>query len=150
MKLLVNYPNVKKNEFYKFNIDILDKFVDINNEVLIHHNNNVYENLYVPTSLTHGGFSNSPPNREIYGLFKRMVENVKINPPPFNAYKYIYISRRTWINKDTSNIGTNYTTRRKMMNEDLLVEELNKLGVKEIFTENLSIDEKSIYLIMQN
>ena len=141
MKLLVNYPNVKKNEFYKFNLDILDKFVDINNEVLIHHNNNVYESLYVSSSLTHGGFSNSPPNREIYGLFKKMVENVKINPQ-FNAYKYIYISRRTWINKDTSNIGTNYTTRRKMMNEDLLVEELNKLGVKEIFTENLSIDEK--------
>ena len=42
--------------------------------------------------------------------------------------KLVYISRRTWINKDKSNIGTDYTNRRKMMNEDLLVEELTKLG----------------------
>lgn len=141
MRLLVNYPNIKKNEFYRFNLDILNKFVDIKNDLFLHDNNNVYENLYVSTSLTHGGFSNSPPNKEVYELFKMMIPNTMIHSS-FNTYKYIYISRRTWINQDTSNIGTNYTTRRKMMNEDLLVEQLNKLGIKEIFTENLSIDEK--------
>ena len=144
LKLLVNYPNVNKSEFYKFNIDILEIFIDMNNDLLLHNETNIYERMFVSTSLTHGGMSNSPPNREIYSLYSTMKCNLSANSL-HNPYKYIYISRRTWINKDTSNIGTNYTTRRKMMNEDLLVEELEKLGIKEIFSENLSMNEK-IYL----
>jgi capsular polysaccharide biosynthesis protein len=140
LKLLVNYPNVKKNIFYNFNIDILNKYIDIDKDLIIHNDNNIYDNIFVSTSLTHGGFSNLPPNNFIYEVYSKMTNNIKINPS-FN-HKYIYISRRTWINNDISNIGTNYTTRRMMVNEDKLVEELNKLGFMEIFAENLSIDKK--------
>jgi len=106
--------------------------------------------MYVSSSLTHGGFSNNPPCKEYYSIINKVINNSfnKIETNKYNdkdkvnEYDYIYISRRTWINNDISNIGTNYTTRRKMINEDELVEELNKIGFKEIFTENLSTDEK--------
>lgn len=141
LKLLINYPNPTRSSFYKFNIDILNKIIDFNDDVIIHNEGNVYERVFISSSLTHGGLSNLPPRSEIYGIYKDMKNNIIRNPDL--AYKKIYISRRTWINGDTSNIGTNYTTRRKMINEDKLVEELNKLGIVEIFTENLSIDEKT-------
>jgi len=140
LKLLVNYPNKQKKDFYPFNLDILYKLVNPD-DIFIHEENNVYETLYVSNSLTHGGFSNSPPRKEIYDLYSQMKEKIIINPF-YNDYNNIYISRRTWINKDNSNIGTNYTTRRKMMNEDALVVELESRGIREVFTENLTIDEK--------
>jgi capsular polysaccharide biosynthesis protein len=59
--------------------------------------------------------------------------------------KRLYISRRTWINNDTSNIGTNYTTRRRLVNEDELVEKLFLQGFVEVFTEKLSTIEKVLY-----
>lgn len=141
IKLLVNYPNITKNNFYSFNLDILSKFIDINKDIIIHNHNNIYNSIFISTSLTHGGFSSLPPNCAIYDIYFRMTQNIITNPN-MNSYKYIYISRRTWVNNNNSNIGTNYTTRRKMINEDELVGELNKLGFIEIFTENLSIDEK--------
>jgi len=36
-----------------------------------------------------------------------------------------------------------------MLNEDLLVERLENIGFVEIFAENLSTNEKSIFLVMQ-
>jgi hypothetical protein len=141
LKLLVNYPNFNKKEFYKFNIDILSKFIDMNNDIIIHNSANLYKTLFVSSSLTHGGLSNVAPRNEIFELYSKMSNTIIINPY-YNEYEYIYISRRTWIHNDTSNIGTNYTTRRKMINEDNLVEQLTMLGVKEVFTEHLTIDEK--------
>lgn len=141
LKLLVNYPNFNKKDFYKFNIDILSKLIDIKNDLIVHNSTNVYKTLFVSSSLTHGGLSNVAPRKEIFQLYEIMANSILINPK-YYSYEYIYISRRTWIHNDTSNIGTNYTTRRKMINEDNLVEELTKLGIKEIFAENLTIDEK--------
>ncbi len=138
LKLLINYPNKFKKEFYKFNIELLEKFVD-KKDWLLHIDNNIYKRIYISSSLTHGGFSNNPPREEIYGLYHSLKTNIIINK---EMPKLVYISRRTWINNDNSNIGTDYTTRRKMINEDLLVEELNKLGFTEIFAENLTIDDK--------
>jgi hypothetical protein len=140
IKLLINYPNPTRSSFYEFNIDILNKIVDFNNDIIIHKEGNLYERVFISSSLTHGGLSNLPPRSEIYDVYRIMKNNIVRTPNI--SHKKIYISRRTWINGDTSNIGTNYTTRRKMVNEDKLVEELNKLGVVEVFTENLSIDEK--------
>lgn len=139
LKILVNYPNSTKSEFYKFNLDILSKIVNIQDMIFIN-NYTYYNNIYVSTSLTHGGVSNNPPRNELYNLFKLLVDKVpkQIKSSP----KHIYISRRTWINGDLSNIGTNYTTRRKMINENELVAKLNELGIEEIFAENLNIDEK--------
>lgn len=144
LKLLINYPNKNMINFYKFNIDILTKFVSID-DLLIHDQNNIYTKIFIGNSLTHGGLSNMKPRNEVYELFNNMITSTIFNNDIIDKYKNyrkIYISRRTWINNDVSNIGTNYTTRRKMMNEDELVKMLSEKGFIEIFTENLSIDEK--------
>lgn len=143
LKLLINYPNVNKKEFYKFNLEFLEKFVNKDDLIIFDKIENTFKKIFISSSLTHYNlnkinYSNNPPREEIYKLYK----NIKISSNSLNGPKKIYISRRTWINKDLSNIGTNYTMRRKMMNEDLLVEELINLGFVEIFTENLSTDEK--------
>jgi len=146
LKILVNYPNKCKNEFYKFNTEILEKIIDIN-DLIIHNENNIYKDVFVSSSLTHGGYSNNPPRKEIYKIYDLIKNNIdykKINKK-YENYKKIYISRRTLINNDKSNIGTDYTSRRKMTNENDLVEKLNYNGFNEIFAENLNTDEK-IYL----
>jgi hypothetical protein len=136
--LLVNHPNKFKKEFYKFNIELLEKIIDLN-DLFIHGDNYIYTKIYVASSLIHGGYSNNPPRKEINQIFDIIKLNTK---KTFDMPKKVYISRRTWINQDISNIGTNYTTRRKMINEDELVDKLNKIGFVEIFAENLNIDEK--------
>jgi len=145
LKLLVNYPNKDKKDFYKFNTDFLYKLVDPI-DIIIHQENNLYENIFVSTSLTHGGLSNNPPRKEIFDIYDLLKKNININNVQDkykkDIYKKIYISRRTWINNDTSNIGTDYTSRRKMMNENEFVEEIKKYNFEEIFAENLNSDEK--------
>ncbi len=46
------------------------------------------------------------------------------------------------LNDNISNIGTNYTSKRKMINEDELVEYLIKKGFTEVFTEDYSEEDK--------
>jgi capsular polysaccharide biosynthesis protein len=53
-----------------------------------------------------------------------------------------YISRRTHIHNDMTNIGTNYTLRRRCINEDAVVNAVSNRGYKEIFCELLSTHEK--------
>lgn len=138
LKILVNYPNKFKKDFYKFNIEFLEKIVAIN-DLIIHDDNNIYSEIFVSSSLTHGGYSNNPPRPEINKIYNIIKSKIKIN---IDIPKKVYISRRTWLNSDKSNIGTDYTTRRKMINEDELVEKLIQNGFTEIFAENLSTDEK--------
>ena len=146
LKLLVNYPNKDKNEFYRFNTDFLYKLID-QKDIIIHQKNNIYKNIIISTSLTHGSLSNKPPRNEIFEIYDKLKVNININniQEKYKNIKNIYISRRTWLNKDKSNIGTDYTSRRKMINETELVEELKKHEFEEIFAENLNSDEK-IYL----
>ena len=148
LKILINYPNKNMNNLYKFNNELLEKIIDMN-DLIIHSENNIYKEIYVSTSLTHGGFSNNNPRPEIFKIYKIISDNIdykKISDNIKNKHiDKIYISRRTWINNDKSNIGTDYTSRRKMMNEDNLVKELEKQNFTEIFSENLNTDEK-IYL----
>ena len=147
LKLLVNYPNKNMNNFYKFNTEFLSKIIDLN-DLIIHDNNNIYDIIYISSSLTHGGYSNNPPRKEIYEIYSKIKNNINYNniDNKYKLLKNIYISRRTWINNDDSNIGTNYTTRRKMINEDILVDILvSKFNFNEIFCENLTTDEK-IYI----
>jgi len=54
----------------------------------------------------------------------------------------VYISRRTWTQPHNPNIGTDYTQKRKCVNEDEVVDIFNKYGFKEIFCENLTMKEK--------
>lgn len=148
LKLLMNYPNANMKIFYKFILETLE-ILELEDKIIIIDNNTKCKNLYLSTSYTHDIDSNLPPRREIYSLYTDMVNKI-INE--FNNIndidkipKKLYISRRTWIHNDMSNIGTNYTTRRKMTNEDQLVQKLVSEGYKEIFTENMSMRDKIIY-----
>ena len=141
LKLLMNYPNHTVKNFYKFITEFLQIIgIDINDIILVEEDV-IYKKVYSSTSYTHDIDSNLPPRNEIYEFFNKIVESVK-NKFTNDTPKKIYISRRSWVHNDNSNIGTNYTLRRKMINEDKLVEILNKNGYVEIFTENLTTFEK--------
>jgi len=140
IKLLMNFPNKNKTQLYSFVSEFLD-ILNINlNEIIFIEKNVLYKKIYISSSYTHGIDSNLPPRKEIYDFYKS-IKNKVINHK--NDYpKKIYISRRSWIHNDLSNIGTNYTDRRKMQNEDQLVDFLKERGYVEIFTELLDIKEK--------
>lgn len=148
LKILVNYPNKDKQTFYRFNTEFLYKLVD-KNDIIIHNENNIYKNMIISTSLTHGGLSNNPPRKEIYEIYNILKNNINYDnvDTKYNNLKKIYVSRRTWLNKDNSNIGTDYTLKRNMINESDFVEQITNCGFVEIFTENLNTDEK-IYIFL--
>ena len=54
----------------------------------------------------------------------------------------VYISRRTWMHNNLDNIGTNYTERRRCMNEDQVAQMFIDHGFEEVFCENLTMKEK--------
>ncbi len=146
LKLLMQYPNEQKKEFYPFVLEFLEILNILNDNVVIVDEHTEYKEVYISTSYTHDIDSNLPPRKEIYDFYQNIVSSVK------NKYKTnvltpqkIYISRRTWLHNDFSNIGTNYTTRRRLVNEDQLVEKLKNEGYEEVFTENLSTIDKIIY-----
>jgi capsular polysaccharide biosynthesis protein len=136
LKLLINYPNTK-NKFYQFNLEFLN-LLDL--DFVICNNNFKYENVYISSSLTHSNKSNEPPCLQIFEIYNRLTNKIIKNPRL--TLDNIYISRRTWIHNNFDNIGTNYTQRRKLINEDELVKELNKLGYIEVFCENLDTSQK--------
>lgn len=141
LKLLINFPNNKIQKMYDFVLEFLD-FADIKKEDLLFvDGNTLYKYLYISSSYTHGTNSNLPPRNEIYDFFKQ-ITNKKIKYFNTNTPKNIYISRRSWIHNDFSNIGTNYTQTRKMVNEDDLVKILIDKNYTEIFTEKLTTLEK--------
>lgn len=145
LKLLMNYPNKDKKEFYRFVTEFLDLLEISKEDILIVNSDFKYKEIYISNSYTHDFNSNVAPREEIYDLYKKLVKRAKklYKGKVSDLPKYIYISRRTWISKDTSNIGTNYTTRRKLIIEDELVEFLTKeCGYTEVFTENLTTIEK--------
>lgn len=138
LKLLVNYPNPSKNSFYKFNTELLTLLDITEKDFIFVSANVVYRQLYVSETLTYKDI----PDTRVFGLYDELVSKAKQLKPDRSSPEKFYISRRTWLNGDTSNIGTNYTTRRQLVNETELVEYLNTLGYQEIFTENLSTVDK--------
>ena len=141
LKILMNYPN-GNNKHYKFVLEFLELLGLKECDILIVDERVKYQNMYISSSYTHGHDSNLPPRKEVYQLFKDLVESAKVLNPDYIGYENIYISRRSWKHNDTSNIGTNYTTRRLLSNEDTLVESLESLEYVEVFTELLSTVEK--------
>jgi hypothetical protein len=137
LKLLMN-PKRK----YPFIYDCLS-MLDIKiHDIIIANEHTLYDTIHVSNSLTHDGMSNEPPHSAVWEIYNRM----KLNSTPItNTPKKFYISRRTWIHGDTSNIGTNYTTRRKLENEDDLVKRLQDYGYEEVFCEKLTMNEKIQY-----
>lgn len=146
LKLLMNYPNSSKKEFYRFVTEFLELLNITSDDILIIKEMHEYKEIYVSNSYTHGYMSNLPPRKEIYDFYKKMVDNaVSLSNIDIDSLpKKIYVSRRTWVHGDTSNIGTNYTMRRRLECEDELVYMLNDQNVKEVFTEQLSTVEKII------
>ena len=143
LKLLMNYPNNQKKVFYKFVTEFLELLSISENDISIVDPHTEYGELFISTSYTHDGKSNLPPRNEIYDFYQNIVNTVKNkNITNISLPKKIYISRRTWISNDTSNIGTNYTTKRKLANEDDVVEFFKSKGFVEVFSENLSTDQK--------
>ena len=150
IKLLMNFPNPSMNNFYKYIIEFLE-ILDIKEEsIILINDTTIYNNIYISTSYTHGIDSNKPPRKEVYNFFQAIVKKVKNNDIIYP--KKIYISRRSWVHGDFTNIGTNYTTKRKLINEDELVNILTeKYNYVEIFTENLStIDKINIFSSAEN
>ena len=146
LKLLMQYPNEQKNCFYPFINEFLEILNIFKEDIILVDENTLYSEVYVSTSYTHDIDSNLPPRKEIYNFYQNIVSIVKDN---YSANvvtpQKIYISRRTWLHNDFSNIGTNYTTRRRLVNEDEIVENLKREGFVEIFTENLTTLEKILY-----
>ncbi len=140
----MQFPNEQKNTFYPFINEFLE-ILNINKEdIILVNENTLYSEVYVSTSYTHDINSNLPPRKEIYDFFQDIVISVK-NKYNIITPQKIYVSRRTWLHNNFSNIGTNYTTRRKLINEDELVQKLEKEGFTEVFTENLTTIEKILY-----
>ena len=133
----MNYDNMLP--FVKESLELLGIY---DNDIIKYDESSNYKKMYISNSLTHDGMSNKPPRKEIFEIYEKMVNNALKNNNKKVYPDRLYISRRSWINNDNKNIGTNYTTRRKLMNEDTLVENLNKLNFTEFFGENYSMIEK--------
>uniref|UniRef100_A0A6C0EUJ7 Glycosyltransferase 61 catalytic domain-containing protein n=1 Tax=viral metagenome TaxID=1070528 RepID=A0A6C0EUJ7_9ZZZZ len=148
LKLLMQYPNEQKKEIYPFVLEFLALLNITSTDIILINKETQYETVYISTSYTHDIDSNLPPRREIYEFYQDLVKRVKeryLHTESNQLPKKLYVSRRTHLHNDFSNIGTNYTTRRKMTNEDDLVAQLLQAGYTEVFTEKLTTIEKIIY-----
>lgn len=142
IKLLMNFPFGKK-QHYKFVTEFLEILNLTSDDIVIIDENTKYEKVFFSTSYTHGHNSNAPPRKEIFDFFKKIKELALTGyNPTIPLPKKFYISRRSWVHGDASNIGTNYTLRRRLENEDNLVDFLNHSGFVEIFTETLTTRDK--------
>ena len=142
IKLLMSNKGKDVTQFYRFVTEFLE-LCDISlNDIALIDNNTLYKEIYISNSYTHDIDSNLPPRKEIYTLYNKLVGKVKHQA--ISLPSKIYISRRTWMHNNTSNIGTNYTTRRKLYNEDELVRILKGKKIEEVFTENLTTIEKLV------
>ncbi len=126
---LIHYFELNENnikilipEKYKLLQFHLDTFNILNipiDNIICADNNSIYEQLYIPSSLTHGCdkdyklLSHLPPSNKAYDIWNMLKYNAIYKTIHTTYPKKIYISRRSWKHNDFSNIGTNYTTRRK-------------------------------------
>lgn len=137
LKLLMSFPNSGKKDHYEFVKDTLNLLGIDRDDIIILQSNTLYRRIYVSSSYTHGIDSNLPPRSEAYEIL-RSIRSSRASDLP----RKFYVSRRSWVHGDYSNIGTDYTSRRRLVNEDELVSSLRKLGLEEVFTENLSMNDK--------
>ena len=141
LKLLINYPNESKKKLYDF-VQEFYELLGLKEDLIYINENDLYKDVYITDSFTHSFDSNLPPRKEIYNFFDKISSKVKLEK---QYPEKIYISRRTWTHNKLDNIGTNYTQKRKCVNEDELVELLKSKGFEEVFTENLNTIEKIGY-----
>ena len=137
--LVTQLPTPKHQKMFKF---VEETFAILNIPYILLDKHTLYKTMYVSTSLTHGDYSNEPPNPEAWDVWNMLVQKGLEMTCTIDLHRKIYVSRRTHLNKDNSNIGTNYTQRRKMMNEDELVNRANLEGYVEVFPEQWSMSDK--------
>jgi len=141
LRLRASFPRMKllmsPGRKYPFVYDCLALLGITQDDIVFADTQTLYTDLYVVNSYTHDGQPNDSPHPDIWKVYAHMKRPCSIETP-----KKIYISRRSWIHGDTSNIGTNYTLRRRMECEDELVETLAHKGYVEVFCETMSMSEK--------
>ena len=137
MKLLVSPPEGEE-DLYPFVWESLHLLGITRNDVVFLNQNTLYNKVCVGSSLNQNRLSNCPPHKKIFEILDRMKGDSK-------GPEKIYISRRTWMHNNldyVDNIGTNYTERRRCVNEDAVAELFISHGFEEVFCENLSMKEK--------
>jgi len=139
IKLLMATP-VHGNQHYKFVTELLELLSIPPESIEFIQSDTLYKRILFSNSYTHDFNSNIAPRQEVYDLFASLSQRACDNLIP--NVSNVYISRRTWLHNDRSNIGTDYTTRRMLTNETEVVEFLNKKNYKEIFSENLTTIER--------
>ena len=125
LKLLMSPPEGKK-DLYPFVWDTFELLGITRADVIFLDTKTRYNTVLVGSSLTHDGLSDKPPHKGIFDIINRMKGNS-------NGVEKIYVSRRSWIHNNKDNLGTDYTERRRCLNEDDVVNFLQKRGFKEIF-----------------
>jgi exosortase/archaeosortase family protein len=138
----MNHPYGKKDQ-YKFVYEFLEILGIKSEDIVLIYKHTIYRKVFLSSSYTHGHDSNAPPRKEIFEFFDKIKELALHDyQPKVNLPAKFYISRRSWVHGDTSNIGTNYTSRRCLANENELVETLVLQDFEEIFTETMSTRDK--------
>lgn len=141
LKLLVNLPGPHRNTTYKFVKEFFQLLGIAEKDLIFCNDKTLYATLFISSSFTHGHNSNLPPRNEIFTLYKTIISNAK-KIAICQKKSRIYISRRTWLHNNFDNIGTNYTQKRRLVNEDELVKQLSAKNFIEVFSENLPVAEK--------
>lgn len=134
LKLLISPPD-GKTDLYPFVWESLELLGITKDDVLFLNFETLYDTVLVGSSLTHNGLSNRPPHKGLFEIINRMKSD-------YQGPEKIYISRRTWLHNNLENIGTNYTERRRCVNEDEVAEFFKSIGYVEIFCENMTMREK--------
>ncbi len=134
LKLLVS-PAEGKDDLYPFVWETLELLGITRDDVVFLRQDVIYDYVLVGSSLTHGGLSEKPPHRFTFDIIGRLRGT-------YEGPERVYISRRTWMHNNLDNIGTNYTERRRCMNEDQVAQMFIDHGFEEVFCENLTMKEK--------
>ena len=134
LKLLVNVPD-GKDDLYPFIYETLSLLGIEKKDLIFLDRNTQYQNLIIGSSLTHNRMSLNPPHKAVFSIINSISVKEQIG-------KRIYVSRRTWTQPKSNNIGTDYTTQRMCVNEDDVVELLKGYDFEEVFCENLTMEEK--------
>jgi hypothetical protein len=134
LKLLMSPPE-GKDDLYPFVWECLELLGIQRKDVVFLNPNTLYNTVAVSSSLTHNGLSNTPPHSGVFDIINRMKGE-------YQGPDKVYISRRTWLHNNLENIGTNYTERRRCVNEDEVAELFKSQGYVEVFCENMTMKEK--------
>jgi capsular polysaccharide biosynthesis protein len=134
LKLLVSPPEGEK-DLYPFVYESLELLGIHKSDLIFLGPYTCYKKILIGSSLTHNRLSLGPPHKGLYEVLGQIKGSEGVE-------EKIYVSRRTWTQPHSSNIGTDYTQKRKCVNEDQVVDIFKKYGFKEIFCENLTMKEK--------